>query len=678
MAFQISPGINITEIDRTGVVNQVISNTSAAFAGNYKWGPVEQIVTVSTENELAARFGGPDDSNYLDFFSAANFIGYGARLQVIRTSDTAAKAATVGGGGFTSNTIWNDDLLGKFTNYGISAGAGITGVLCARYPGLLGNSLKISYCDNIARGVTFAGITSVAGAANGITFTVGQGTTNNGWNIATIGLTGASGETNAAAWGLNKIAVGDFLKFADSAKQYEVIAKRTSALDLRIIGLTADASSAIVGRTAATAVWAYAKYLNQTLSTSTVTKVKGYTDDEVALAVIDEDGLFTGERKAVLETFVGSKALNGTNLDGTNSFYARKPTNSRYVAWISHPESGDLSADGLEWGATLGVVGATANFRTLKANVYASLGGGTDPAPALTDTFRGYDLFKDADNTEANLLLQGGHNNEVSKYIIDLAATRKDAIAFVSPYPLELVKDRTTAVAYDNVIDWRVNTLAADTSYAVIDSGWKYQYDKYNDIYRWIPLNPDIAGLCARTDSTANPWFSPAGYNRGVIRNCVKLAFNPTKTYRDGLYAYQVNPVITQAGSGTLLFGDKTALLKPSAFDRLSIRRLFIALEKAVATAAKFQLFEFNDEFSRAQFIGLIEPFLREVQGSKGISEFKIICDESNNTQEVIDKGQFNADIFVKANATINYIQLNFVASNSQANFSEVGPVVTI
>jgi phage tail sheath protein FI len=672
MAFQISPGINITEIDRTGVVNQVISNTSAAFAGNYKWGPVEQITTVSTENELAARFGGPDDSNYLDFFSAANFIGYGARLQVIRTSDSAAKAATVNGSGVASNVFWNDDLLGKYTNYGISAGAGVTGVLCARYPGLLGNSLKISYCDNVSRGVTFVGVTSGAGTDMSILFTVGAGTTNLGWNIATVGMSGG------AAFNLDKIAVGDFLKFADSAKQYEVVQKDSNSIDLRVIGLTADALSAIVGQTQATAVWAYAKYLNQTLSTSTVTKVKGYTDDEVALAVIDEDGLFTGERKAVLETYVGSKALNGTNLDGTNSFYARKPANSRYAAWISHPASAQLSTDGLDWGVTLGVVGATANFKTLKANVYASLGGGTDPTPALSDIFRGYDLFKDADNTEANLLLQGGHNNEVAKYIIELAAARKDAIAFVSPSPLTLVKDQTTAVAYDNVIDWRVNTLAADTSYAVIDSGWKYQYDKYNDIYRWIPLNPDIAGLCARTDSTANPWFSPAGYNRGVIRNCVKLAFNPTKTYRDGLYTYQINPVITQAGSGTLLFGDKTALIKPSAFDRLSIRRLFIALEKAVATAAKFQLFEFNDEFSRAQFIGLIEPFLREVQGSKGISEFKIICDESNNTQEVIDKGQFNADIFVKANSTINYIQLNFVASNSQANFSEVGAIATL
>lgn len=671
MAFQISPGINITEIDRTGVVNQVISNTSAAYAGNFKWGPIEQITTVSTENELAARFGGPDDSNYLDFFSAANFIGYGARLQVIRTSDSAAKVATRGGGA-NANTIWNDDLLGKATNYGISAAAGFTGVLCARYPGLLGNSLKISYSDNIARGVTFTGFTSASGLENSVTFSIGAGTTNLGWNIATVGVTGTDAANQIA-----KVAVGDFLKFADSAKQYEVVAKRAAALDLRVIGLTADALSALVGASSATAVWAYAKYLNQTLSTSTVTKVKGYTDDEVALAIVDEDGLFTGERKAVLETYVGSKALNGTNLDGTNSFYARKPINSRYAAWISHPASAELSTNGLEWGATLGVVGATANFKTLKANVYASLEGGTDPAPVLTDTFRGFDVFRDSDNTEANLLLQGGHNTEVAKYIIELAATRKDAIAFVSP-PLTTVKDLTTAVAYDSVIDWRVNTLAADTSYAVIDSGWKYQYDKYNDIYRWIPLNPDIAGLCARTDSTANPWFSPAGYNRGVIRNTVKLAFNPTKTYRDGLYAYQINPVITQAGSGTLLFGDKTALLKPSAFDRLSIRRLFIALEKAVATAAKFQLFEFNDEFSRAQFIGLIEPFLREVQGSKGISEFKIICDESNNNQEVVDKGQFNADIFVKANATTNYIQLNFVASNSQANFSEVGPVVTI
>lgn len=685
MAFQISPGINVTEIDRTGVVNQIISTTSAAYAGNFKWGPVDQIVTISTENELAARYGGPQEDNYLDFFSAANFIGYGARLQIIRTGKSTAKAATRGGG-TASAAFWNDDLADKFTDYGASAAAGATGVLYARYPGVLGNSLKISYSDNVARGITWlAALTANAGASNGIYFyppaSVGTllGSTLANLSIAWIGITSTS-------TALDKIGVGDFLKLADSAKSYEVVGKNTSGgsagVFLKIIGATADAQTALVGRTDATAVWAYAKYLNQTLSTSTTTKVKGYLGDEVAVAVIDEDGLLTGNKNAVLETFVGSKALNGTNLDGTNSYYAKKLSASKYVRWISHTDTAEVDATsttyGLTWGTALGVPGSTNGFQLLKANVYASLVGGTDVTPDLTDTFRAYDLFRDGENTEANLLIQGGHNTEVAKYLITLADTRKDAIVFCSPYPLTLTKDQTVGVAYDNVIDWRVNTLAADSSYCVIDSGWKYQYDKYNDTYRWIPLNADIAGLCARTDSTANPWFSPAGYNRGIIRNAVKLSFNPSKTYRDGLVTYQINPVVSQAGSGTLLLGDKTALLKPSAFDRLSIRRLFIALEKAVSTAAKFQLFEFNDEFARANFIGLIEPFLREVQGSKGISEFKIICDETNNTQEVIDKNQFNADIFVKANATINYIQLNFVASNSQANFSEVGAVLTV
>ena len=684
MAFQISPGINITEIDRTGVVNQVISNTSAAYAGNFKWGPVLQIQTISSENEFAAKFGTPDDTNYLDFFSVANFIGYGARLQVIRTADAATSKAATRKGGLTASTFWNSDLADKFTNYGISAGAGVTGVAIARYPGVLGNSLKISYSDNVARGVTFNGITTAGTSGTGITFDVGKGLTNAGWNIITFGFTGSDG--------LSKIAVGDFLKFADTAKSYEVVEKRDSGgvytVGLRVIGSTGDAQNALLGQTQATAVWAYARFLNQTLSTATTTKLKGYSDDEVAVAVVDEDGFVSGTKGAILETFVGSKAQNATNLDGTNSYYTRQLNKSQYVFWVSHPSGNGLTTaaeleantgvNGLAWGATLGVVGGTSGFQRLTANVYGSFGGGTDPDPKLTDTFAGYDLFKDGENSEANLLLQGGHNTEVAKYLIELANTRKDAIVFCSPEPLSLIKDQTVGVAYDNILDWRTRTLAADTSYAVIDSGWKYQYDKYNDAYRWMPLNPDIAGLVARTDSTANPWFSPAGYNRGIIRNCIKLAFNPGKPYRDGLVTYQVNPVVTQAGSGTVLLGDKTALLKPSAFDRLSIRRLVVALEKAVATAAKFQLFEFNDEFSRANFLGLIEPFLREVQGSKGISEYKIICDETNNGPEVVAKNQFNADIFVKANQTVNYVQLNFIASNSQANFSEVGAVVSI
>ena len=254
---------------------------------------------------------------------------------------------------------------------------------------------------------------------------------------------------------------------------------------------------------------------------------------------------------------------------------------------------------------------------------------------------------------------------------------RKDCVAFVSPEITD-VKDKTPAEAFANVVDFKKNQLNKNSSYAVLDSGWKYQYDKYYDTFRWMPLNPDIAGLCARTDVSDDPWFSPAGYNRGQIRNVVKLAFNPTKALRDGLYANSINPVISQPGQGTLLFGDKTLLSKPSAFDRINVRRLFIILEKAVATAAKFQLFEFNDEFTRANFLGIVEPFLRDVQARRGITEFKVVCDETNNTAEVIDKNQFVADIYIKPNRSINFIQLNFIATRSNVQFSEVGASITV
>jgi phage tail sheath protein FI len=223
------------------------------------------------------------------------------------------------------------------------------------------------------------------------------------------------------------------------------------------------------------------------------------------------------------------------------------------------------------------------------------------------------------------------------------------------------------------VISDRLNNLNKSSTYAVIDSCWKYQYDRYNDVYRYVPMAGDTAGLCARTDETAEPWFSPGGYNRGQIKNLVKLNWSPNKTDRDNLYRNQINPVVTQPGLGTVLFGDKTLTQKPSAFDRINVRRLFIVLEKAIATAAKFQLFEFNDAFTRAQFVSLVEPFLRDVQGRRGITEFQVVCDDSNNTGEVIDRNDFIADIYIKPNKSINFITLNFIATRSGVSFEEVG-----
>lgn len=669
MAFQISPGINITEIDRTGVINQIVSTTTAAYVGNYKWGAVNEITLVASENDLVAKFGAPDDSNYKDFFSAANFIGYGAPLQLIRASNSAAKVANVAGNGFDATKIWNTAEWEALTNYGLSAAGGVTGVLCAKYPGIFGNSLKISYSDEVLRTLAFAAGLTTAASVDGEIAWSGQ--------VATLTI----GTTAAAS-----VAVGDFLKFGDRRYQYPVTAVSGADVSITVSGSTAAVQSVLVGKTQGTAVWAYERFLPFLPSTSDKAKSLGYSKDEVAFAVIDEDGLFTGVPGTVVENFIGSKALNGTLKDGANFYYPLQ-INSGYVRWISHPASGDLAAvpggsTYSDWGSTFNALGATvANvsgpFKSLKKNFYGSLNGGTDPVPAAADIQTGYSIFEDSENTESNLFIQGGHGEDIARYLVDLCETRKDAIAFVGA-DLDDVNNVAGAVAVDNLVNWKNNILARESSYAIMDSGWKYQYDKYSDTYRWVPLNPDIAGLAARTDAAANPWFSPAGYTRGQIRNVVKLAFNPSKPLRDILYTNGINPVITTSGSGTILFGDKTLTTKPSAFNRINVRRLFIALEKAASTAAKFALFEFNDEFTRANFIGLVEPFLRDAQATNGISEFKIICDETNNTPEVIENNEFVADIYIKANASINYVKLNFIATRQSANFSEIGAAVNI
>jgi len=660
MAFQVSPGVNITEIDRTGVVTQ-ISTTTAGFAGDFKWGPVNQIKTIDSENALVKEFGKPQEGNYLSFFSAANFLGYGAALQVVRASDSAAYAAGTDGGE-TANLFWNDELYNELTNYGSQEAADFTSVLAAKYPGKLGNTLKISYSDNLERGFTFAALVNGAGA-NGITWGTGS---------ATIGITG-----NDTANQIAKAVVGDYLKFITTSGNYEfpitaINTAGSNTITVSVSGNTAAIGAALSGQSTAYAVWQYSKFIPYSVGTSSLASSRNYTNDEIAFAIIDEDGAISGAPNTVLETFVGSKASNALLADGTNNYYANVLQASQYTRWLKHPTA---SGGDLDIGATFDsvpVASGLGDFDTLSANVYASLGGGTDPVPTEGDIMTAYDLFADTDNVDVSLLLQGGNNTNVAKYIIDLADARKDCVAFVSP-ELADVKDKTPTEAYENVIDFKKNVLNKNTSYAMLDSGWKYQYDKYYDTYRWLPLNADMAGLCARTDVLDEPWFSPAGYNRGQIRNVIKLAFNPTKALRDGLYSNSINPVISQPGQGTLLFGDKTLLSKPSAFDRINVRRLFIVLEKAIATAAKYSLFEFNDAFTRSQFRSMVEPFLRDVQSRRGITDFLVKCDESNNTSEVIDSNRFVADIFVKPARSINFIQLNFIATKTGVSFTEVG-----
>ena len=416
--------------------------------------------------------------------------------------------------------------------------------------------------------------------------------------------------------------------------------------------------------------WTYKNEFDSAPGTSTYAASVGGTSDEMHIIVIDEDGAFSGTQGTIIEKFAFvSKASDAKKPDGTNNYYKNVlNARSEYIWWMDHPTAVSGSA---AWGSTA----AGSSFKTLTAPLAISLSGGTDDFNATEGELQSaFALFANAEQYDISLIMAGKATAPTATYIINnICETRLDCVAFISPQSTTSGDPiiGSTSTEQNAIIEYR--DALPSTSYAVLDSGYKYQYDRYSDKYRYVPLNGDIAGLCARTDYTNDPWFSPGGLNRGQIKNVVKLAFNPSKTQRDMLYKSGVNPVVTFPGEGTVMFGDKTLLAKPSAFDRINVRRLFIVMEKAIATAAKFQLFEFNDGFTRAQFKNLVEPFLRDVQGRRGITDFVVKCDESNNTGEVIDRNEFVADIFVKPNRSINFITLNFVAARSAINFSEIG-----
>lgn len=427
--------------------------------------------------------------------------------------------------------------------------------------------------------------------------------------------------------------------------------------------------------------WNHAGEFDAAPGTSSTVNDAGGSNDEVHIIVIDEDGLWTGTRGTIIEKFAfASKAFDAKKSDGTNNYYKEViNTNSKYIWWMDHPSQ-------LEAGAAWGSPAANSAFASLgdghsDAVSAVSLAGGADDLnPADLKIQDGYDLFANAELVDISLVVTGAVKPNTARYIVNnIADVRRDCVAFVSPSTAEGAVIQG-ADANEKTIDCRKGTgqagsqnLNLNTSYAVMDSGWKYQYDRYNDVYRWVPLNGDIAGLCARTDYTNDAWWSPGGLNRGQIKGVVKLSLNPNQAQRDELYKAGVNPVVSFPGQGTVLFGDKTMLNKPSAFDRINVRRLFIVLEKAIATASKYQLFEFNDGFTRAQFRSMVEPFLRDVQGRRGIIDFRVKCDETNNTGEVIDRNEFVADIFIKPARSINFITLNFIAARTAVSFDEIG-----
>jgi phage tail sheath protein FI len=555
MAFQVSPGVQVKEIDLTNVV-PAVSTSIGAIAGAFQWGPVGEIRTIGSEKELVEVFGKPDSNTYKYFMPAAQFLQYGNSLRVVR-AETDNLNATNDGSGI------------KITNESDYEATSIpaTAFVVAKYPGLLGNSLSISFCT-----------------ANSTAFSS----------------------------------------------------------------------------------WTYRNLFDSVPGTSAYVSNRGGADDEMHVVVFDEDGLWTGEAGTVLETFAFvSQASDAKAEDGTNNFYADVLNNqSRYI-WFGNHDNATYPE--------MGAAAANTTYTTSSGATTLPLSGGTDDnTPTVGELTTAYDLFSDAETLDVNLIIGGeapaGSDGVThANNMIALAEGRKDCVVFISPRIADTVNNATAAA---DVITWADQLTSS--SYAVIDSTALYVYDKYNDVYRWVAASGATAGLCAGTDNAADPWFSPAGLNRGQLLGVTKVAFNPKKADRDDLYKARVNPIVSFPGEGTVLFGDKTALAKPSAFDRINVRRLFITLEKAVATASKFQLFEFNDEFTRAQFRNLVEPFLRDVKGRRGITDFLVVCDETNNTGQVIDSNQFVADIYIKPARSINFITLNFVATRTGVEFSEI------
>ncbi len=489
-------------------------------------------------------------------------------------------------------------------------------------------------------------------------------------NSTTVTATIASGEQGSGAFNKQYIA-GDIIKI--NGEDRKVTAVTNSSSMTVNLGFTNTATAQTHSRT-----WEYAGLFDKEPVTTQGTADRGGLYDEIHVAVVDEDGEWTGTLNEGLEIYTGlSVAKNAKFEDGSKAYYVDAINRrSKYLWWADHNGMGDVYSSGAPavtyssaWGTAQGAVTFNSHTATGPMISTSSLNGGVDGTDVSDgDKIAGFAKFKNTEETDIGLLMTGDASATVALDAIAIAELRKDCVAFVSPLQAHVVNNEGSEV--DDIVSHR--TDLGTSSYAFLDSGWKYQYDRYNDVYRYVPLNADIAGLCAATEANRDAWYSPAGFTRGGIRNVVKLPFSPRQTERDNLYKNGVNPIVTFMGEGTILFGDKTLLSKPSAFDRINIRRLFIIMEKAIARFARAQLFEFNDAFTRAQFVGSVEPFLRSVQGRNGITDFRVLCDDSNNTGDVIDRNEFVGDIYVKPNRAINFIQLNFVAVRSGVEFSEI------
>ena len=791
MPFQVSPGVNVAEIDfSTSTPN--VSASVGGLVGRFTQGPVNTITKISSEQELTSLFGKPNEDTFKSYFSASNFLQYGNNLSLIRVVGTGALNATAGipqtntpvestitgvfAAAVTDQSVGTGDAAVTAEALGTGDGSTVAFTLptTAHTNRAAGLTIKVDGVAQAANTFTLSGTNTVTFATapadtlavtadftaldtftlpredfNGdIAVSVGGSSVTSGFTVTGTSLVFAGGSIPADGAAV-LVSLGARKKFAltgedvgasdsvtvndattgftitgstPTTKVVEMTTAPTENITIKILNATttsfsytgvlvtheeegdndiAAASAAVNGEWAAKSagVWGNNLKVYTIDSATNLTAFEALNTNfqnviSAAPNVASTDGLTATEAgrstevhvvvteinpsngvETVLETFEFlSKAGNGKRADGTNIYY-RDVINekSEYIWSINHPSVGT------NWGTNLVTTISGAEVATSFATIgndplTRPFGGGNDGAtPTAGQVILAYDLFSDPDSTDVTLVMTGEwgditSGSTVQTSVISMVETRKDAVALISP-PTSTVLGSNPLSA---VVSYFDSTMTQKSNYAFVDSNVKYQYDKYNDKYRWLPLNGDIAGLMARTDNDRDPWFSPAGFNRGVIKNSVKLGWDQTKVHRDTIYPKAINPVVTFPGQGTVLYGDRTHTTKPSAFDRINVRRLFIILEKSIATAAKFTLFEFNDAFTRSQFTALVEPFLREVKGRRGIYDFLVVCDETNNTPAVVDANEFVGDIFIKPARSINYIQLNFIATRTGTEFEEI------
>ena len=667
MAFLVSPGVHVRETDATNRVPQLGTSTGA-ICGPFREGPTGSVVNIGSENELVEVFGKPHASNFEWWLCAANFLQYGNSLKVVRTESAVVNAVASG----TAILIRDTDHYSA----SYSAGEASVGEWAARSAGTWGNSLGVSMCPSaLAFEQNLSDLVNDASASAGdTTITLDAGVANSVFAGDIISFSSADATSDATA-------------FADltghEGIEYEVVSIASHVYTIRQMddpnakGLAAAvADNSFVRRR-----WRFYDFFDAAPGTSQWATDNGRgTADELHVVVYDKTGDISGADNdvagqrgtSVIEkwTNVSKNPVAKTAQGGSNYYPDVIYRGSQYVYWMDHNGSGS------NWGTD-----TTSAYTAVNAPTYTALASGTDDYAVTNGELEdAYDMFLDKE-TEVIDLIIGGPSSGVADtaagmdthvtMITALADTRKDCVAFVSPYRAATVNVTSNITQTKNVKE--AFDLCPSSSYVVFDSAYKYMYDKYADVYRYVPLNGDTAGLCANADNVAESWFSPAGLNRGLVRGAIKLSYNPKQSQRDQLYRARINPVVNFPGQGVTLFGDKTALTKPSAFDRINVRRLFLVLERAIAEAAKFQLFELNDEFTQAQFRAMTEPFLRDVQGRRGITDFKVICDSSNNTPEVVDRNEFRGDIYIKPARSINFISLNFIAARTGISFSEVG-----